>query len=162
MGGTASRCRHAAARSSLSAPRTMIFRASSGNGRCNAFASSHGARRHRALLRSSGSPAWLRDGSARLSPSARSSGAVHEVRAGNRFGLCTAVTREFGPDPTEREQRSIIAKREPNDVLLFRFWVGHREGAFGTIQRRGLCVMPTRATKMRLHVPMPTGSICRA
>jgi hypothetical protein len=40
-----------------------------------------------------------------------------------RFGLCTAVTPEFGPDPSERERRSIIAKREPNDVLLFRFRV---------------------------------------
>jgi hypothetical protein len=34
----------AAARSSLSVPRATILRASSGNGRCNAFASSHGAR----------------------------------------------------------------------------------------------------------------------
>jgi hypothetical protein len=30
--------------SSLSAPRATIFNASSGSGRCNAFASSHGAR----------------------------------------------------------------------------------------------------------------------
>src|ERR1700716_2228054 len=35
---------HAAALSSLSAPRPTIFIASSANGRCNAFASSHGAR----------------------------------------------------------------------------------------------------------------------
>src|SRR6266436_8555785 len=35
---------HAAARSSLSAPRATIFRAPSGNGRCKALASSHGAR----------------------------------------------------------------------------------------------------------------------
>ena len=35
---------HAAALSSLSAPRATILIASSGNGRCNAFASSHGAR----------------------------------------------------------------------------------------------------------------------
>jgi len=35
---------HAEALSSLSAPRITIFSASSGNGRCNAFASSHGAR----------------------------------------------------------------------------------------------------------------------
>jgi len=34
----------AAARSSLSAPRATIFDASSGKGRCNAFASSQGAR----------------------------------------------------------------------------------------------------------------------
>ena len=34
----------AAARSSLSAPRMTILSASSGNGRCNALASSHGAR----------------------------------------------------------------------------------------------------------------------
>jgi hypothetical protein len=34
----------AAARSSLSAPRATILRASSSNGRCNALASSHGAR----------------------------------------------------------------------------------------------------------------------
>ena len=33
-------------RSSLSAPRATIFRASPGNGRCNARASSHGARIH--------------------------------------------------------------------------------------------------------------------
>lgn len=37
---------HAAARSSLSAPRMTIFIASSGNGRCSALASSHGARIH--------------------------------------------------------------------------------------------------------------------
>jgi hypothetical protein len=36
----------AAARSSLSAPRATIFKASSSSGRCNAFASSHGARIH--------------------------------------------------------------------------------------------------------------------
>ena len=36
----------AAARSSLSAPRATIFNASSENGRCSAFASSHGARIH--------------------------------------------------------------------------------------------------------------------
>ena len=35
---------HAAALSSLSAPRMTIFKALSGRGRCNAFASSHGAR----------------------------------------------------------------------------------------------------------------------
>jgi hypothetical protein len=35
-----------AARSSLSAPRMTILTASSGNGRCSAFASSHGARIH--------------------------------------------------------------------------------------------------------------------
>src|SRR6201982_3210239 len=35
---------HAAALSSLSAPRITILSASSGNGRCKAFASSHGAR----------------------------------------------------------------------------------------------------------------------
>ena len=40
----------AAARSSLSAPRMTILRASSGNGRCNALASSHGARIHTSLL----------------------------------------------------------------------------------------------------------------
>jgi hypothetical protein len=35
---------YAAARSSLSTPRPTIFNVSSGSGRCNAFASSHGAR----------------------------------------------------------------------------------------------------------------------
>jgi hypothetical protein len=35
---------HAAALSSLSTPRATIFNASSGSGRCSAFASSHGAR----------------------------------------------------------------------------------------------------------------------
>jgi hypothetical protein len=35
---------HAAILSSLSAPRMTILSSSSGNGRCNAFASSHGAR----------------------------------------------------------------------------------------------------------------------
>src|SRR5207244_370462 len=35
---------HAATLSSLSAPRATILRASSGNGRCSVFASSHGAR----------------------------------------------------------------------------------------------------------------------
>ena len=35
---------HVAALSSLSAPRATIFKASYGNGRCRAFASSHGAR----------------------------------------------------------------------------------------------------------------------
>ena len=37
---------HAATLSSLSAPRITILSASSGNGRCNALASSHGARIH--------------------------------------------------------------------------------------------------------------------
>jgi hypothetical protein len=37
---------YAAARSSLSAPRMTMLRALSGNGRCNALASSHGARIH--------------------------------------------------------------------------------------------------------------------
>jgi hypothetical protein len=41
-----SRSDHAAARSSLSTPRATILSPSSGNGRCNAFASSHGARIH--------------------------------------------------------------------------------------------------------------------
>jgi hypothetical protein len=42
----------AAARSSLSAPRMTILSASSGNGRCSAFASSHGAEQdHRHRLR---------------------------------------------------------------------------------------------------------------
>ena len=36
----------AAGRSSLSAPRITILSASSGNGRCSALASSHGARIH--------------------------------------------------------------------------------------------------------------------
>src|SRR4029453_18054818 len=35
-------------------------------------------------------------------------------------------------------------------------------GCFGTILRQGSCVMPTRAMKMRLHVPVPTDSICPA
>ena len=39
-------CRYAAVRSSLSGPRMTILSASSGNGRCRAFASSHGARIH--------------------------------------------------------------------------------------------------------------------
>ena len=55
---------HAASLSSLSAPRMTILSASSGSGRCNAFASSHGARIiHRALRLSSGLPAWPWDGS---------------------------------------------------------------------------------------------------
>jgi len=50
---------YAAARSSLSSPRITIFNASSGNGRCNAFASSHGARIHASRsCPSSGSRAW--------------------------------------------------------------------------------------------------------
>jgi hypothetical protein len=45
LGGAASATSyHGAALSSLSAPCIAIFNASSGNGRCNAFASSHGAR----------------------------------------------------------------------------------------------------------------------
>src|ERR1700737_1231851 len=40
----------AAALSSLSAPRMTILSASSGNGRCNALASSHGARIHTSRL----------------------------------------------------------------------------------------------------------------
>ena len=47
---------YAAARSSFSAPRITILRTSSGNGRCAAFASSHGAciQTSRPLLRSTG------------------------------------------------------------------------------------------------------------
>ena len=45
---------YAAARSSLSAPRITILSASSGNGRCNAFASSHGARIQTSVVRITG------------------------------------------------------------------------------------------------------------
>src|SRR3954452_3684152 len=51
LGGAASATSyHGAALSSLSAPCITIFNASSGNGRCNAFASSHGARIQTSLL----------------------------------------------------------------------------------------------------------------
>jgi hypothetical protein len=53
----------AAARSSLSAPRMRILSASSGNGRCNAFASSHGARiqtsRSSSVVRDYGHGLWI-------------------------------------------------------------------------------------------------------
>ncbi len=59
-----------AARSSLSAPRATIFRASSGNGRCDALASSHGTRIQTSRSApSSGSPALILDGSVRRSHS---------------------------------------------------------------------------------------------
>jgi hypothetical protein len=47
----------AAARSSLSAPRATIIRSGSGSGRCNAFASSHGAR-----IKATAYPRNIRDG----------------------------------------------------------------------------------------------------
>ena len=63
-------------------------------------------------------------------------GAVDQVRAGDRFGLCTALAPEFGPDPTEREQRTVLVEREPNDVLLFCFRVRLRRVAAFRFQPR--------------------------
>jgi hypothetical protein len=67
----------------------------------------------------SGSPAWPSDGSARLSRSAWSLEAVDQVRAGDRFGFCTAVTPEFGPDPAEGEQRSVVVSANQMTSFLF-------------------------------------------
>jgi hypothetical protein len=64
---------HAAAQSSLSAPRATIFSAASGNGLCSVFASSHGARIQTSRSSSVGLPASPSDGSARPPRSAMSS-----------------------------------------------------------------------------------------
>jgi hypothetical protein len=50
------------------------------------------------------------------------------VRAGDRFGFCTAVTPEFGPDPAEGEQRSVVVSA--NQMTSFLFVSGFGSGAY--------------------------------
>jgi hypothetical protein len=95
--------------------------ASSGRGRCNAFASSHGAHPDVALL------VGGQDHRQRLRIDRRDDGirlgrqeAVDEVRAGHRLGLGAPVALELGPDASEREQRPVLVEGEPDDILLLR------------------------------------------
>jgi hypothetical protein len=45
--------------------------------------------------------------------------AVDQVRApGDRFRFRAAVALKLGPDPGQREWRSVVTKREPHDVLF--------------------------------------------
>jgi hypothetical protein len=114
-----------AARSSFSAPRITILRASSRNGLCSAFALSHGARiKHRAPHRSSGSPAspsdWRDDRVRR-----RRQKAVDLMRSRDRLRLGPPVAVEGGPDAGEGEQRrlklSAYAKPISSSSRLMRF-----------------------------------------
>jgi hypothetical protein len=88
--------------SSLSSPRATIFSASSRSGRCNALASSHGARiqtsRSSSVVRITGiALGWIGyDGLRR-----RRQEAVDEKWPGDRLGLGTALAFEFGPDARE-------------------------------------------------------------
>jgi hypothetical protein len=51
--------------------------------------------------------------------------AVDEMRTGYRLRLGATVAPEFGPDATERRERSVIVEREPDHVFLFgpRVWL---------------------------------------
>src|SRR5947209_10329519 len=100
---------HAALAVSFSVPRATTFIASSGSRRCNAFASSHGARIQMShsfcVVRITGMAlGWI--GSTALRRRRRE--AVREVRSGDRFRLGTPVAFELGPDAAEREKRSVI------------------------------------------------------
>src|SRR5438874_11308554 len=96
---------HAAALSSLSAPRITILSASSGNGLCNAFASSHGARIQTSRSSSVVKITGIAYGMDRLNDGVRGcrQKPVNEVRAWDRLRLCASVTLEFGPDASEGE-----------------------------------------------------------
>lgn len=48
---------------------------------------------------------------------------VDKVRAGSRFGFGAPVAVVLGPNTGEREQRTILIEREPNDILLSGFGV---------------------------------------
>jgi len=81
-----------AARSSFSAPRITILRASSRNGLCSAFALSHGARiKHRALIGRQDHRHRLRIGARR-----RRQKAVDLMRSRDRLRLGPPVTVEGG------------------------------------------------------------------
>jgi hypothetical protein len=117
MDEAASWCRHDAARSSLSTPRATIFRASSGNGRCSALASSQGARIHTSrsssVVRITGIAfGWIGSTTA-------FGAAVDEMRSGDRLRLSATVALELGPEPAKGERRSVLIEREPHHVLLF-------------------------------------------
>jgi hypothetical protein len=43
--------------------------------------------------------------------------AIDVVRTRDRLGLGATVAPVFGPDAREREQRSTIVEREPDDIL---------------------------------------------
>ena len=112
---------HAAgARSSLSAPRMTIPSASSGNGRCNTFASSHGARiqtsRSSSVVRITGIAfGWIGSTTA-FGDVVRES--VDLMRPRHRLRLRAAITVERRPDASEGEQRSVIVECEPDHVLF--------------------------------------------
>ena len=111
---------HAASLSSLSAPRMTILSASSGSGRCNAFASSHAARIHTSRSSSVVRITGMALGWIGLDHSIRRSGqeAVNEVRSRDRFRLSATVAFELGPDAAEGERRSVIIQRKPHHVLV--------------------------------------------
>jgi hypothetical protein len=112
---------HAASLSSLSAPRMTILSASSGSGRCNAFASSHGARIHTSrsssVVRITGMAVvdqpklpWLALGSRRrLSSGMRASKGTSD-RSANDAARCAA--HAVGPLPVAGIENSIDPFRQ--------------------------------------------------
>ena len=115
----------AAARSSLSARRMTILRASSGSGRCSALASSpRRAHPHVALLIGRQDHRHCL-GMDRLDDDVRCrrQKAVDLMRPWHRLRLRAAITVERRPDASESEQRSVIVQGEPDDILLLRLRV---------------------------------------
>ena len=102
---------HAADLSSLSSPRATILIASSGNGRCSALASSHGARIQTSRSSSVSRMTGMAFGMDRFDDRVRRrrEKAVDVMRAGDRFRFRPAVAFELGPDAGEAGQRPIVS-----------------------------------------------------
>ena len=90
------------------------------NGRCSAFASSHGARIHTShsfcICENHGHCPGMDRFNDRVG--FRGQEAVDQVRTGDWLGLDAAVALVLGPEPAEGEQRSVLIERKPNHVLF--------------------------------------------
>src|SRR6478736_898699 len=96
-----------------------ILSASSGNGRCSAFASSHGARIHTSrsssVVRITGMALGYRfDHRVRRCREET----IDLMRSRHRLRLRAAITVERRPDASEGEQRPVLVEGEPDDVLF--------------------------------------------
>jgi hypothetical protein len=85
------------------------------NGRCSAFASSHGARIHTShafcICENHGHCPGMDRFNDRVG--FRGQEAVDQVRTGDWLGLDAAVALVLGPEPAEGEQRSVLIERKP-------------------------------------------------
>ena len=111
---------HTAGLSSLSTPRPTTFNASSGKGRYNAFASSHGARiqtsRSSSVVRITGiALGWIGSTTA-FGVVVRKP--IDVARTSHRLRLRAAVAFEDGPDAGKGEQRPVLVECEPYHVLF--------------------------------------------